>query len=263
MRSSFAGAGAESKFSVGQGQLTHRGKDRRARRATEDRRDQRATEAHYLPAQREPEGRRAEEVSDVGAQAAVAARRRHRPVAIVAVVAILLIAGLLYLALGNSPALPPHQADSAHGLGQQHLEAMVARLAARLEKNPQDAKGWVMLARAQTVLGRFDRASSAYAKSLKIFPDDPQLLADYADALAMGSGGRLQGEPERLVERALRADPNNAKALALAGTIAFDNKDFELAIKHWEHLRDSIPPGSEFAKLIQASIDAARASANK
>lgn len=184
--------------------------------------------------------------------------RRHRFAVLAAGFAAPFLALLVYLTPGNLLAPGPKQAEAPHGLGQQQMDALIARLAARLEKNPQDAKGWAMLARAQTVLGRFDAASAAYAKSVALFPDDAQLLADYADALAMARGGRLAGEPERLVERALRSDPNNAKALALAGTIAFDSKDFALAVKQWERLQSSIPPGSEFAKSIQGDIDEAK-----
>ena len=173
-----------------------------------------------------------------------------------AIVAVPLLAGALYLALGNPTAmLPP--SERPHDLGQQQIDAMVARLAARLEKNPQDVKGWVMLARAQAVLGQFEASSAAYARSVALVPDDAQLLADYADALAMAHGGRLAGEPEKLIERALRADPNNAKALSLAGTVAYDNRDFALAVKYWERLRSSIPPSSQFAESIQRSIDEA------
>jgi cytochrome c-type biogenesis protein CcmH len=138
------------------------------------------------------------------------------------------------------------------------MDAAIGQLAARLEKNPEDGKGWVMLARSNAVLGRFGEASSAYARSVAIFPDDAQLLADYADTLAMVRGGRLQGEPERLVERALRADPNNAKALALAGTIAFESKDFATAVNHGQRLQGLIPPGSELANSIQAGIAEAK-----
>lgn len=245
----WAGSGTNPTLSIYRHHLTELDAERRAGRLAED---------QYVLAREELENRLLEEVPDAATAAAAPAQRRHRAAAVAAALAIPFFAGLLYLALGNPAAFGPEQRESAHGLGQQQMDALVERLAARLEKNPQDARGWIMLARAQTVLGRFDQASSAYAKSLEIFPDDPQLLADYADALAMARGGRLQGEPEKLIERALRADPNNAKALALAGTAAFDNQDFSLAIEQWERLRGAIPRDSEFAKSIQASIDEAR-----
>ncbi|HUX25695.1 MAG TPA: c-type cytochrome biogenesis protein CcmI [Burkholderiales bacterium] len=245
----YGAAGNELKLSVYRDQLAELGEDRRAGRLGDE---------QYAQARGELENRLLEEVPDAGAAVPAPVQPRHRAAAVAAVIAVPLLAVFLYLALGNPAALGPQQSDGAHGLGQQQMDAMVARLVARLEKNPQDAEGWVLLARAQAVLGRFDEASAAYAKSVALFPDDAQLLADYADALAMARGRRLEGEPEMLVERALRADPNNAKALALAGTIAFDKKDFGLAVKDWERLRDLIPPGSEFAKSIQRSIDEAK-----
>ena len=245
----YGAAGNALKLSVYRDQLAELGEDMRAGRLGDD---------QYAQARGELENRLLEEVPDAGASVPAPAQRRHRAAAVAAVIVVPLLAVFLYLALGNPAALGPRQSDGAHGLGQQQMDAMIARLSARLEKNPQDAEGWVLLARAQAVLGRFDEASAAYAKSVALLPDNAQLLADYADALAMARGRRLEGEPEMLVERALRADPNNAKALALAGTIAFDKKDFGLAVKDWERLRDLIPPGSEFAKSIQRSIDEAK-----
>lgn len=243
-----AGSGTEPKFAVYRDQLAELDEEWRSARLGKD---------QYAQARSDLERRLVEEVPDTDAAIVSPAQRPYRAAAFAASIAVPLLAVFLYLALGNPAALRPQLTESAHGLGQQQMDAMIGRLAARLQKNPQDAKGWVMLARAQAVLGRFAEASSAYAKSLEIFPDDAQLLADYADALAMASGGRLSGEPEKLVERALRADPDNAKALALAGTIAFDKKDFALAIKHWERLRSSIPAESEFAKSVKRSIDEA------
>ena len=184
--------------------------------------------------------------------------RKQRLLAVSVSLVATLLSVLLYLVLGNPNAVLPPPADDPHGLGEQQMDSVIVRLTARLEKNPQDAKGWAMLARAQAVLGRFYEANLNYAKAVALFPDDAQLLADYADAKAMALGGHLAGEPEQLVARALRADPRNAKALALAGTIAFDNKNFALAIKHWEFLRSTVPADSEFAKSIQASIDEAK-----
>lgn len=182
----------------------------------------------------------------------------HRAAAVGAAVAVALLTLLLYLPLGNMAALGPQHSEDVRDLGQQQIDAMVARLAARMEKNPQDVKGWVMLARAQAILGRFDEASAAYARSVALVPNDAQLLADYADALAMAQGAHLAGEPEKLVERALQADPGNAKALSLAGTVAYEKRDYALAVEHWQRLRDSLPASSEFTESIQRSIDDAK-----
>jgi cytochrome c-type biogenesis protein CcmH len=135
---------------------------------------------------------------------------------------------------------------------------MVSRLAARLKENPEDAEGWMMLGRSYAVLGRFGEAGEAYAKAAARMPGDAQLLADYADALAMAQGRTLQGEPERILLRALAIDPNNVKALLLAGTAAFNRNDGAAAVRHWERVLGLLPAESDMVQRVQASIAQAR-----
>jgi cytochrome c-type biogenesis protein CcmH len=252
--SSRAGSGlgassAEMNLSVYRDQLAELDAERRGGRLAEDK---------YQQARSELESRMLEEVPDAAAPAAAPVQRSQGWTAFAASVAVPLLAVSVYLLIGNPGALQARTAEGPHGLGQQQMDALIARLAQRLERNPQDPKGWAMLARAQTVMGRHREASAAYARSVEMLPNDAQLLADYADALAMAQGGRLPGEPEMLVARALLVDPNNAKALALAGTVAFNNGDFTLAVQHWERLRGLMPPDSEFAKSIRANIAEAK-----
>lgn len=115
-----------------------------------------------------------------------------------------------------------------------------------------------MLARSYNALGRYDQAASAYAKAARQLPNDAQLLADYADTLAMAQGRRLQGEPEQLIARALKIDPNNIKALALAGSAAFDTKNYAKAVDYWERTLRLAPPDSDFARSVSASVAEAR-----
>jgi cytochrome c-type biogenesis protein CcmH len=103
----------------------------------------------------------------------------------------------------------------------------------------------------------------AYSQAAARAPRDADLLAELADALAMARGQNLQGEPEELVLRALQIDPDNVKALALAGTAAFGREDFGGAVRHWQKMLAQVPPGSDDARAIQANIDEARAMAQK
>ena len=80
--------------------------------------------------------------------------------------------------------------------------------------------------------------------------DLSQLLADFADVLAMSRGGNLAGEPERLVEQAVKLDPKNLKALALLGTAAYERKDFARAAEVWARMLPLVPAGSEDARAI-------------
>jgi len=115
-----------------------------------------------------------------------------------------------------------------------------------------------MLARTYGALGRFGEAAGAYAKAEARFPKDAQLLADYADSLAMAQGQSLQGKPEALIRRALQADGNNLKALALAGTVEFDKRNFAKAIEYWQRMLALLPPDSDMQDSVRASIKEAQ-----
>jgi len=149
----------------------------------------------------------------------------------------------------------------AAGPSQQEVEAMVEKLAQRMQAEPGDPKGWAMLARSYAALQRFPEAVSAYAKAVALMPDDAPLLADYADALAVTQGQSAAGEPTRLIERALKADPNNLKALALAGSAAMERQEFATAVGYWKQALQKVPPGSELANAIEGSMNEAQEAA--
>ena len=168
----------------------------------------------------------------------------------------------IYFVVGTPAALAPENmiAGSApHTADMKQLEVAVERLAERLKENPDDAEGWIMLARSYRLFGRFEDSARAYAQAATRQPRDAQLLADYADMLAMAQGRSLQGEPEQLVVRALEIDPRNLKALALAGTAAFDRKDYARAVELWGRMVPLMAPESEDLRSVQASIAEARA----
>ena len=138
----------------------------------------------------------------------------------------LALAGAGYAWLGtpqawsvDAPAVVSvHTLDgSAHALGDEQIDAMIDRLAVRLESGGRDADSWAMLARSQAVRDRHAKAVSAFRKAIEGRPQDARLLVDFADALAMTQGGRIDGEPIKLIEAALKIDPDNVKGLALAG----------------------------------------------
>lgn len=216
--------------------------------------------AQYEQAKLEIERRVLDEVGGEGAPAPRVSRSARRTAAVLAVT-IPLCAASLYWLLGNPDALSPQRAgvaDGGSGLTMHEVEAMVAKLAARLEQNPDDANGWAILARSYATMQRFPEAIAAYAKAAALTRDDADLLADYADALAASAGRNLAGKPLDLVNQALKIDPNQWKALAMAGTAAFDRKDYKEALVYWERLLASLPPESQFRQTLAASIDEAR-----
>jgi cytochrome c-type biogenesis protein CcmH len=193
----------------------------------------------------------------------------RRPAYIIAL-AIPVIAIALYLRVGNSAAIsgvvssPPVQAPFASGsqgsgeFTPQRIEANIAGLAKRLDQNPGDAEGWIMLGRSYTALEKYREASDAYAKATALKTDDADLWADYAFAMAMVNGQRIQGPPLELVKKALKLDPENPKALELAGSAAFEAKNYKEALNYWQHLLQKTPPESELARALSQRISEAK-----
>ena len=161
-------------------------------------------------------------------------------------------------AVATAPANATRPAAPAERT-QEQIEANVAKLAERLESNPSDAQGWTMLARSYSSLEKYGEATGAYAKATELTPKDADLWAEYAFASAMSAGRSLQGKPSELIDRALKVDPENAKALQLAGSAAFEAKDYKKAVDYWQRVLKKVPPGSEVAETITSRINEAKA----
>ena len=212
----------------------------------------------YRQAREDLERRALEEARDTGAPTA-SAPARARWTAVVLAISIPLCAAALYWQLGTRDALSPE--SDVHNAGKvtpQEVESMVAQLAARLEQTPDDGNGWALLARSYSMMQRHADAIAAYERATAILKDNADLLADYADALAMGQDRRIEGKPLQIVERALKIDPAQWKALAMAGSAAFDRKDYKKAVFFWEKLKSRTDPGSAFERKVAENIDEAR-----
>jgi cytochrome c-type biogenesis protein CcmH len=173
---------------------------------------------------------------------------------------------LLYAALGQPQAVTYQAAAAPQGdASLPQIEAMVERLAKRLESQTTaqegDLQGWTMLANSYAVMERFQDASKAYARARALAPDNAQLLADHADVLAMLQNQSVEGEPGRLVMRALQLDPQNLKALTMAGSWAYERRDYAGAIRYWSQAQPMAPAGSDFAAGLANSLQQARAAA--
>jgi cytochrome c-type biogenesis protein CcmH len=138
------------------------------------------------------------------------------------------------------------------------IEGMVARLAQRLQAQPQDPDGWRMLARSYETLGRFDAAVQAYQQLLKVQAPTPDVLTDFAVVLGMSRGQTLSGDPEALLDQALKLDPRHVQALALSGSAAYERGDYARAVVHWRKLLTLIPEGEPMRATIEQQVDKAQ-----
>ena len=215
------------------------------------------SQADYQQARDDFDRRVLEELSEPASRAAVAGSGRR--IALVLGLLMPLCAGLLYWQIGSLPGLENGSAAPHAGkVSPEQVEAMVAKLAARLEQAPEDADGWALLGRSYMTMQRYDQAAKAYERATSLIKNNADLYADYADALAMAQGRRIDGKPLKLVEEALRVDPNHWKALAIAGSAAFERKDYKAAIGYWEKLLARVGPETEFGRSVASNLDEAR-----
>ncbi len=218
----------------------------------------------YDAAKAELQRRLLDEVGDAEAIAAVS--NPDRRLALILLFVLPLLAALLYYKLGSPssisiPAVSPQASvaqPTEHSAMAGDLDQLLDSLKSKLDKNPNDSDGWALLARSYVELRQHAKAIPAYENAVKVIADDPQLLADYADALAVVNGHQLSGKPEELVNQALKLDPHHIKALMLAATAAFNRQDYKQAIGYWERLQQDLPADSEMLPEVKASLDEAR-----
>ena len=184
---------------------------------------------------------------------AASAAGRAPWLAAIAIVAILPAIALFgYLALGNPKAIEAGAASPR--MSESEILSMVERLAQRMKDNPTDPEGWLLLGRSWSALERYRESADAYAEAAKRLPGNADVLADWADALAMAQGRKLAGRPTEIIGQALAADPSHPKSLALAASAAMERGDNRAAIGYWRALLAVIPPGTEDARGIEATI---------
>lgn len=160
---------------------------------------------------------------------------------------------------GRAAPGPQALAQAQAGMTPAQIEAMVARLAQRLQAQPDDVAGWRMLVRSYETLGRYDAAVAAWRRLFALQPPDADQLTEFAVTLGMSQGQTLAGEPEQALQQALRQQPDHLQALALLGSAAIERGDHAQAIAHWRQILRHAPPDGDVRAGIEAQIAKAEA----
>ena len=177
-------------------------------------------------------------LDDTADSETVARTRSGRIPAIITAIVVPVVAISLYLGLGRADLadIQPQKAPDVH-----QIEAMMTKLINHLKEKPDDSEGWVMLGRSYTALNEYDKAEDAYKKAYKLIGDDPDFLADYAEIIAMNRNNELAGEPRKLLQTALKKNPNAIKALWLSGHAELQLGHDKQAVAYWKKLLKVLP----------------------
>jgi cytochrome c-type biogenesis protein CcmH len=177
------------------------------------------------------------------------------------------LAGTLYLWLGDPGAIDPTRValsaqlrESDAPLDEAAAGHVLAELERHLQRQPGDARAWVMKARLDMQAQRFEQAAAGYERALmgkSKTAGDAGVWVEYAEARGMQQGGTLAGAPRQLVDKALSLDPEHPQALDLAGSAAWEAGEFALAATHWKRLLAQIPDGNPRHVQLSSAIQRA------
>ncbi len=170
----------------------------------------------------------------------------------------------LYLTIGQPLALDPQtlvdgvrdEGDfnaAQHARSPEMLAKMAQEMQERVSKEPNSVEAWTMLARVQRARENFSEANEAFKKSLNLSRND-DVAIERAEVLAMMNQGRFEGESMQIIEGVLKADPDQANALLLAGSAAFSQGKYTLALERWTRVKKQLDPNSPEAQSLDQVI---------
>src|SRR5262249_5361228 len=181
--------------------------------------------------------------------------RLRRVAATLALVGRPLVALAIYMPLG-SPWLAdfPLSGRTRTADATQPLENLVAQVEQHLEKDPNDGRGWSVLAPVLLRLGRYDDAVRAFRNSLTYNGENAERHADLGEAIAAAAGGVITADAKTEFEHALALDANDSKASYFLGLAAEQDGRNADAASIWRSMLDKAPADAPWRTLVQAAL---------
>lgn len=169
---------------------------------------------------------------------------------------------LAYLEIGRTDLIDPRQAPAmADGANAEaaSLEELVQQLEQRLEQNPANIDGWMMLSRTYLAMGRLNAGAKAMERAYTLAPNEVEIKIAYAEVLGLADPDKsLQGRPAELIAEALEQDPTNTNARWFSGLVAFQRGQYQAARTLWQSILDTLDPASEEAGNLRQMMDEAQ-----
>jgi cytochrome c-type biogenesis protein CcmH len=185
---------------------------------------------------------------------------RRRATAVAGLVLLPVGATAIYMMLG-SPQLPgaplaPRLKAAAHA--NESITTLVSQVEARLERNPQDGRGWEVLAPVYLRLGRFDDAAKAWRKVIALNGESADRQANLGEALVGANNGIVTADAKSAFDRALALDPHQIKSKFFVGVAAQQDGKRDQAAEIWRGMLKDAPPDAPWKETVQhalASLD--------
>lgn len=181
---------------------------------------------------------------------------RLRKATIIAVIVLVpALAFGLYDKIG-SPQMPdqPLAARLAAQGANLDTNILIAKAEAHLKDHPDDLKGYELLAPIYLRLQRFQHAADAFQQILRLKGETAEGRANYAEALVAASHGAVSPQAMASFQKALKLDPQNAKARFYQGLVAEQSGDKAGALAIWQKLVASAPEGAGWVDMVKARI---------
>ena len=157
------------------------------------------------------------------------------------------------LAIADAQSATAHSAMAGAANGHDFMD-LIRKVEEKTRANPADGEAWSMLARSYAAMERWPEALQAYERAARLLPRDASVLSGYAEALAIANRFVLAGRPMELVRQALEIDPEDLKALEMAGFNALQEGDFPRASVYLKRMHGLLPPESPVAQSVLAAL---------
>lgn len=168
---------------------------------------------------------------------------------------------LLYREVGTPSAIGidgrpvASSANTNHSPDQVEMDLLLQQLEQRLEANPDDLEGWMILGRSYKTMQRYEESLEALANAFRLAPKNPLVIVEYAEARMFASGNPQIGNEELLLlQQAVESDPQSQKGLWLLGIAASQAGQNNAAVGYWKRLLELMEPGSSAAVAIEEQI---------
>ncbi len=199
--------------------------------------------------------------ADAGEQSAD--RGGHK--VLVAMVGIAVPAGALalYMLLGQpgQPDQPFAERAAPTASVPPEIAEMVGKLAQRLEQDPNNPQGWIMLARSYQMMERHADATDAYRRAIALGPQNAEVYSGFGEALMQANGGAVVPEAAQAFGQALAVDASNPRARFFLGVARIQQGDLTGGLAIWRDLEQGAPADAAWLPGLRDQIKAAAAGA--